>query len=218
MPPKPGQKMIGGYVDAALAERFQAWARRTDGGASAALRRLILQAMDGQTPTAPSGGGTGNQVGVRFKDAERAALAEAARAHGTSPAAWLRSLALVHLTGRPQWTPAELEALRAVFHELRAIGTSLDRSTRALAEAVGTWRCPPEYGDATREAGDQVRIEMCRVVAMMTGNFDYWNLPDAERPDAAPGAAERAAAAIRVAEKRRKNRPRRLAARCREDR
>lgn len=209
--------MVGGYVDAALAERFQAWARRTDGGASAALRRLILQAMDGTAPAAPRGSGTGQQVGVRFKEAERAALAEAARAHGTGPATWLRSLALVHLTRRPQWNPAELEALRAVFHELRTIATNLDRSTRVLAEAVDAGLCPPEHCNAAREAGDLVRTEMRRVVAMMTGNFDYWGLPDAERPDAAPGAADRAAAAIRVAEQRRKNRPRRLAARGRED-
>lgn len=209
--------MVGGYVDTALAERFQAWARRTDGGASAALRRLILQAMDGQTPAAPRGGGAGRQVGVRFKDAERAALAEAARAHGTSPASWLRSLALVHLMGRPQWNPAEVEALRAVFRELRAIATSLDRSTRTLTRAVDAGLCAPEQRDAAREAGDLVRTEMRRVVAVMTGNFDYWGLPDAERPDAAPGAAERAAAAIREAEKRRKNRPRRLAARALEN-
>lgn len=217
MPPKPGQKMVGGYVDAALAERFQAWARRTDGGASAALRRLILQAMDSQSPAAPRGSGTGHQVGVRFKDAERAALAEAARAHGTSSATWLRSLALVHLMGRPQWNSAEVEALRAVFRELRAIATSLERSTRTLTQAADAGLCPLEHRDAARKAGDLVRTEMRRLVAVMTGNFDYWGLPDAERPDAAPGAAERAAAAIRMTEKRRKNRPRRLAARCRED-
>lgn len=216
MPPKPGQTMVGGYVDAALAERFHAWARRTDGGASAALRRLIIQAVDGQTPAAPQGAGTGRQVGVRFKEAERAVLAEAARAHGTSPATWLRSLALVHLTGRPQWNSAEVEALRAVFRELRAIGASLDRSTRALSEAADAGLCPVEHRDAAREAGDRVRTEMRRVVAVMTGNFDYWGLPDAERPSAAPGAVERAAAAIRAAEGRRKNRPRR-AARRRED-
>ena len=217
MPAKPGQRMVGGYVDAALAERFHAWARRTDGGTSAALRRLILQAMDGQTPAAPRGAGTGRQVGVRFKEAERAALAEAARAHGTSPASWLRSLALVHLMGRPQWNPAEVEALRAVFHELRAIGTSLDRSARALTEAADAGLCPPQHRDAAREAGDLVRTEMRRVVAVMTGNFDYWGLPDAERPSAAPGAVDRAAAAIRAAERRRKNRPRQRAARRRED-
>lgn len=214
MPPKPGQKMVGGYVDAALAERFHAWARRTDGGASAALRRLILQAMDGQTPAAPRGAGTGNQIGVRFKDAERAALAAAARAHGTSPANWLRSLALVHLMRRPQWTPAEIEALRDVFRELRAIATSLNQITRALTVAVDAGLCPPQHRDAARKAGDLVRIEMRRVVAMMTGNFDYWGLPDAERPTAAPGAVERAAADVRAAEQRRRNRPRRRAARC----
>lgn len=213
MPPKPGQKMVGGYVDCALAERFHAWARRTDGGASAALRRLIIQAMDGQTPAAPQGAGTGHQVGVRFKDAERAALAEAALAHGTSPANWLRSLALVHLTGRPQWNPTEVEALRAVFHELRAIGNSLNQITRALTAAVEAGLCPPQHRDAAREAGDLVRLEMRRVVAMMTGNFDYWGRPDAERPTPAPGAVVRAAAEVRVAEARRKNRPRRRAAR-----
>lgn len=217
MPAKPGQRMVGGYVDAALAERFHAWARRTDGGTSAALRRLIIQAMDGQTPAAPRGAGTGRQVGVRFKEAERAALAEAARAHGTSPASWLRSLALVHLMGRPQWNPAEVEALRAVFHELRAIGTSLDRSARALSEVANAGLCPLQHRDAAREAGDLVRTEMRRVVAVMTGNFDYWGLPDAERPSAAPGAVDRAAAAIRAAERRRKNRPRQRAARRRED-
>ena len=126
------------------------WARRTDGGALAALRRLIIQAMDGQTPLASQGGGTGHQVGVRFKDVVRAALAEAARAHGTSPVTWLRSLALVHLAGRPQWNPAEVEVLRAVFHELRTIATSLEQSTRALTQAIDAGLCPPDHCDAAR--------------------------------------------------------------------
>ncbi|HYH36766.1 MAG TPA: hypothetical protein VD860_00975 [Azospirillum sp.] len=217
MATRNGQELLTVWVSADVAAAFKAHTRITDGGASGALRRLVIQAVDGQTPSAPKGAGAGRQVGVRFKDAERAALAEAARAHGTSPAAWLRSLALVHLTGRPQWNPAEVEALRAVFHELRTIATSLDRSTRALTQAIDAGLCPPDHRDAAREAGNLVRIEMRRVVAVMTGNFDYWGLPDAERPDAAPGAADRAAAAIRVAEQRRKNRPRRLAARCRED-
>lgn len=216
MAARNGQELLTVWVPAEVAAAFKAHTRITDGGASAALRRLIIQAMDGQTPTAPRGSGTGHQVGVRFKEAERAALAEAARAHGTGPATWLRSLALVHLTGRPQWNSAELEALRAVFHELRAIATSLDRGTRTLTRAVDAGLCLPEHRDAACEAGDLVRIEMRRVVAVMTGNFDYWGLPDAERPGAAPGAAERAAAAIRVAEKRRKNRPR-MAARGHED-
>ncbi|WP_455181386.1 hypothetical protein [Azospirillum melinis] len=108
--------------------------------------------------------------------------------------------------GQPQWSP--VEALRAAFRELRAIATSLDRSTHALTQAVDAGLCPSEHRDTACEAGDLVRVEMRRVVAVMTGSFDYWGLPDAECPDAAPGAAERAAAAIRVAEKRWKNRPR----------
>jgi hypothetical protein len=102
---------------------------------------------------------------------------------------------------------------------LRHVDPSLKR--RGLKQtwdgSADTGLCPPEHRDAARKAGDRVRTEMRRLVAVMTSSFDYWGLPDAERPDAAPGAAERAAAAIRMAEKRRKNRPRRMAARCRED-
>ena len=217
MAARNGQELLTVWVPADVAAAFKARTRVTDGGASAALRRLITQAMDGKAPAAPRGAGTGHQIGVRFKDVERAALAEAARAHGTSPANWLRSLALVHLTGRPQWNPTEVEALRAVFHELRAIGNSVNQITRALAQAVDAGLCPPQHRDAAREAGDLVRIEMRRVVAVMTGNFDYWGLPDAERPSAAPGAAERAATAVRAAEARRKNRPRRRAVRSHKD-
>ncbi|MCE3589971.1 hypothetical protein LXJ59_25610, partial [Escherichia coli] len=64
----------------------------------------------------------GQQIGVRFKPLERRALAEAARARSTSPANWLRSLALFHLARKPQWNAAELDALRDIFGELRRIG------------------------------------------------------------------------------------------------
>jgi hypothetical protein len=58
-----------------------------------------------------------------------------------------------------------------------------------------------------------VRAEMRRVVAIMTGNFDYWGLPDAERPTAAPGTVEKADAEARAVETTRKRRPRKGAAR-----
>ena len=64
-------------------------------------------------PPGPRGVGRGKQVSVRFKDPERAALDEAAAQRGTTPANWLRSLGIVHLARRPQWNPAELDALRA---------------------------------------------------------------------------------------------------------
>ena len=70
--------------------------------------RLVAQAVEQESQArglhsasredaiAPRGVGRGEQVGVRLKATERQALAEAARAQGTSPANWIRSLALAH--------------------------------------------------------------------------------------------------------------------------
>ena len=208
--------MVGAYVDAELAERFASWARTTDGGSSAALRRLMTEAVDGQAPTAPAGVGTGEQVGVRFKPTERAALADAARARSTSPANWVRSLVLVHLARRPQWNPAELDGLRDVFRELRRIGGNVNQIARAMNGAIETGQYPPYQGGAVREAAQLIRSDMRRVVAMITGNFDYWGLPDAKHPTPAPGAVARGDAQAVAAEQRRKDRPRRRPARFRE--
>ena len=79
-----GQELLSTWVPAEQAEAFKAQARVTDGGASAALRRLVAEAVGEKAP-APRGVGQGTQVGVRFKPAERLALAEAADAHGSSP-------------------------------------------------------------------------------------------------------------------------------------
>ena len=51
----------------------------------------------------------------------------------------------------------------------------------------------------------------------MTGNFDYWGLPDAERPSAAPGAVERHDAEAEAAEAKRRRRPKRRPARFEDD-
>lgn len=176
--------MVGAYVEADLARRFAAWARQTDGSSAAALRRLITQALDGHDPTPPSGSGIGRQVGVRFKAGEHAALVVVAAARGTSPANWLRALALVHLTHQPQWSPAELEALRAIFTELRAISTSLTRLSAHGLDQAGL----EAAGEMAQEAAGQVRLEMRRIVAVLTGHFDQWGLPDGERPTTIAGA------------------------------
>ena len=203
-----GQELLSTWVPAELAEAFKTQARETDGGSSAALRRLVAAALCEQAP-APRGVGQGAQVGVRFKPAERLSLAKAAVAHGSSPANWLRSLALVHLAKRPQWSPAELDALRDLAREVRAIGNNVNQIAHAMNVAVQTGECPRHQGVAAREATELVRFEMRRLVAVMTGNFDYWGLPNAERPMAAPGAVERADAQAQAAEAKRKNRPRR---------
>ena len=203
-----GQELLSTWVPAEQAEAFKAQARETEGGASAALRRLVAEAV-GEKPPAPRGVGWGQQVGVRFKPAERLVLGEAAEAHGTSPANWLRSLALVHLTKRPQWNPSELDALRELAREIRAIGNNVNQIAHALNAAVQVGAYPPYQGGAAREAAELVKFELRRVAAVMTGNFDYWGLPDAERPTAAPGAVERADAEAQAVEAKRKRRPRR---------
>jgi hypothetical protein len=177
---------------------------------------MVAQAV-GQEPPGPRGVGRGEQISVRLKGAERAALAEAAKAHHTSPANWLRSLAIVHLARRPQWNPAELDTLRELFRELRAIGNNINQIAHTLNVAAHTGQYPPHPGVAAREAVELVRLEMRRVVAAMTGNFDYWGLPDAERPTAAPGAVERADAEAQAAEIKRKRHPRRRPARFADD-
>jgi hypothetical protein len=211
-----GQELLSTWVPAELAAAFKAQARRTDGGTAGALRRMVAQAV-GQEPPGPRGVGRGEQISVRLKGAERAALAEAAKAHHTSPANWLRSLAIVHLARRPQWNPAELDTLRELFSELRAIGNNINQIAHTLNVAAHTGQYPPHQGVAAREAVELVRLEMRRVVAAMTGNFDYWGLPDAERPTAAPGAVERADAEAQAAEIKRKRRPRRRPARFADD-
>lgn len=183
--------MVGTYVPVELAEKFRACARSTTGGASAELRSLITKAVEGREPPPPSGGAAGHLVMVRLRDAERLALIEAARARGTTPANWLRSLAIAHLGKRPQWNPAEIEALRELFGEVRRIGNNVNQIAYVLNVAAQTGEYPPYQGEAAREATELLRAEMRRIVAVMTGNFDYWGVPDADRPTAAPGAEER---------------------------
>lgn len=161
----------------------------------------------------PSGGAAGHQVMVRLKDAERLALLEAARLRGTTPANWLRSLAIAHLGRRPQWNPAEIDALRELFMEVRRIGNNVNQIARAMNTAAHTGEYPPYQGEAAREAADLLRVEMRRVVSVMTGNFDYWGLPDADRPTAAPGAEERDDQATEQERQRVARRPRRRPAR-----
>lgn len=128
-----------------------------------------------------------------MKAAERSALARAAKEHGTSPANWLRSLALAHLTRTPHWNPNELQALRDVFTELRRIGVNLNQVAHALNLAVKAGQVPLEGAQEAQWATDAVRVEMRRVVGLMTGNFAYWGVP--QDPDPKPSADARAQAA-----------------------
>lgn len=217
MADRSGQKMVGAYVDAALAERFASWARQTEGGASAAIRRMITEAIEGKPPAAPKGAGASSQVSVRLKTDERRALALVARERGTTPANWIRSLALVHLTRKPAWNESELEDLRRLAYEVAVIGSNVNQIARALNVAVQSGVFPPHQHLAAQEAAELVRSQMHRLTAAITGNYDYWGLPQDERPTPTPGARERRDALAEDAERRRKLRPRKRPARFKED-
>ncbi len=186
--------MIGAYVPEAVAERFKALSRISDGGVSAALLRMIGQEVGDKRAVAPRGVGQGELISVRLKNEERVALALAAHQRGTTPANWMRSLALVHLQKRPEWNHEELELFRDVGRELRRIGVNINQIAAGVNAAALIGECPPGQGEAAERATELVRYEIRRLAAVVTGNFDYWGLPTDERPTAARGALAREAA------------------------
>jgi uncharacterized protein YukE len=205
-----GQELLSTWVPAALASAFKAQARQTHGGAAALLRELVSKAVEAELPS-PSGVGRGVQVSVRLKPSERAALTTAAASRHTTPANWLRSLALVHLGRQPQWNQAEVDALRELFRELRSIGTNVNQIAHAMNSAAYTGRqtVPDHVALVVQDASERLRLEMRRVVAVMTGNFDYWGLPDEDRPQPKASAVEKADLRAVSAEQVRKNRAKR---------
>ena len=157
--------------------------------------------------------GHGKQIGFRLRPPERAMLNNAARAAGMSPANWVLCLALVHLARSPQRNPAELDALRDLYRELRVFNNDVNQIAQVVNAGVSSGRYPPLQGNAVREAVELVRGAMRRIVAVITGNFGYWGLPDAERPTASPNAVKHAAMSAKAGEARRKNRVRKRSAR-----
>lgn len=208
-----GQELLSAWVPSDLAGQFRAWARARDGGASAALRGLVAQAVTGEAPAAPRGTGRGHRLTVRLLDDEQQALLAVSQARGVTPSTWVRALAVAHLLRKPQWNTAEVDALRDLAAVVRQVGNNMNQIARAMNVAALKGEYPPGQGEAAKEAAELVQSEMRRVVALMTGNWDYWGLPWAERPIPAPGAEERDQARTRAELARRRLRPRRRPAR-----
>jgi hypothetical protein len=151
---------------------------------------------------------TGSEIKIRLKEPERLALDQGARARDTTAANWVRSLTVVHLSGRPQWSANELNELRTISDHLRRIGSDINVIAGIINGAVRTGAYPPEQGLAVKEAAELVRYEGRRLAAVMTGNFDYWGLPTDQRPRARPGAVELATLQAELAEAKRRERQR----------
>ena len=168
-----GQELLGTWVPADIAAQFKAYARGTEGAASAELRRMVTQAVGGKEPGPPAGV-AGHKIMLRLKSAERLALLEAARARSTTPTNWLRSLALAHLARQPQWNEEELQVLREVFVELRRVGNNVNQIARALNVAAHKGEQPPGQGEAARDAVREISRELRRVGGVIAGNLAYW--------------------------------------------
>lgn len=169
------QVLLGAHVPADVADRFRALARERDGSTAAALRRLILEAV-GEEPMAPTGTGTGTQIGIRLRREERRAVSQAAKDRGTTPANWLRSLALAHLTRRPQWGPAETELLRDLFRELRRIGTNINQLALRANEGAQIGRYSIAATVHANEATRRISEELLKLGKLIAAEQAYWQI------------------------------------------
>lgn len=205
MPVPAGKTLLNAYVDRDLADRFKAWAR-PHGGVSAALRSVIEGAVAEHDPEPPPGA-AGFHVTVRLRERERELLLAAAQARGMPVAAYLRSLAVVHLAGRPQWSPDEAEALRDLGGELRRIGSNVNQIARALNVAVHKGEYPAGQGTEAKEAARLVRAELRRLLAIYTGNLERWGQSGKGAEGAQRGLHAEAEAEEREGRVRAKRRP-----------
>ena len=178
------------------------------------LTKIMEQfAAGGARPDNRANQANGSEIKIRLKEPERLALKQMAQARGTTAANWVRSLTVVHLSGRPQWSANELNELRTISDHLRRIGSDINVIAGIINGAVRTRAYPPEQGLAVKEAAELVRYEVRRLAAVMTGNFDYWGLPTDQRPKARPGAVELATLQAKPAEAKRRERQRNQARR-----
>ncbi len=188
-PRRPAPTSLTVALDAAQADRFRAWARAR-GGVSAALRQIVGDALGDGPPVPRPGPGTGQQVGVRLRADERAALAVAAAARGMTPSGWLRALACAQLLRRPRWGSAERDALHRAAQELRTIRFEVNQVAAALAVAAQAHpsqarlrqdRAAAAAVAAVRDVPALVEIQLRQIEALVIGNLDHWGVPAAEQ-------------------------------------
>jgi len=171
-------KLIGGYIEKDLADRFTALAR-AHGGKSALLRRLVSLAVNGpaaeQSNVMPDPSGRAVHLSVRLSANEVGEVKKAAKARGMKPSQWLRSVVRVRLGAGTQYNAAELHELRALTNQVRKIGINLNQVTRAMNEArlkQVPFDVDVKLLNATRE---EVRKTLAELQSMARGNVRNWN-------------------------------------------
>lgn len=71
-------------------------------------------------------------INTSVTPSEKRAIAVRARSEGMRPGRWLVWLARHHLTGKPHFNPAELDALRETTRQLAAVGSNLNQVAHAV--------------------------------------------------------------------------------------
>lgn len=100
-------------------------------------------------------------INVSVTPSEKRTIAERARAEGMRPGRWLVWLARHHLTGKPHFNPAELDALREATRQLAAVGSNLNQVAHALN--IDMNRRDQLTNELIQEVGAEVK-ELRRVI------------------------------------------------------
>ena len=103
----------------------------------AALGRLIERGSGGAEDDEDQGPSAEYEkaeasINTSVTPSEKRAIAARARSEGMRPGRWLVWLARHHLTGKPHFNPAELDALRETTRQLAAVGSNLNQVAHAV--------------------------------------------------------------------------------------
>lgn len=189
--PQP-RVMLAAYVDLETAAAFRAVA--TSRGVSTKLRELVRETIGrAEPPPKPPSPAAARQVKIRLADEDAGALAEAARMAGMAPTAYLKALALAHVTGKPQWSPAERDGLNQIAWELRRIGVNVNQIALRLNASAEASEMPRGEGRAAQEAADLVQAEIDRLEEITGGALGRWKRPGASGAGTRNAATQRRA-------------------------
>lgn len=167
--------LISLRVSDEVAAAFSAFAA-TQGGKSALLRRLIVDALDAPAPrilAMPVG--RPEKVTVRFRESEMRQLAEISHQRGMTRTGWIVALVRSRLGSPVQHSQDEHDALRAIVRELNRIGGNINQLARAANTSVLQGRTVEPDLSAIHEAKLVIETELARLRNALHGNADYWD-------------------------------------------
>lgn len=115
--------LLGGHVTRASRDRFAALARREGYSSVAGYLRYVVEELTGEVEADGASVGSARKLNLRLRDRPRAALLDGARARRSTPAAWATALleGMLSGDGGPVWGKREVEELRALYAELKAV-------------------------------------------------------------------------------------------------